>query len=146
MKRILVVDDDAAVARSIGTALKTTDIEHSVDYCSDGAQGKARAAQGQYDLITMDIHMPLMGGVEALREIKANPKSAHIPVIVVTGQHEEVFHRRVLTLGAAAVITKPFDVKELGSLLGEVLSGELVEAHDSPQDPEEDPGIRPLDA
>ena len=142
MKKVLVIDDEPPVARLIAAALKSAGVEHSLDYCSDGAQGRAKAAQGQYDLITLDLHMPLMGGVEALREMKRDPKSAHIPVVVVTGQHDPAFHKRVMELGAAALITKPFQIDQLGTILGQVLAGEHIEPVASP---DQDSDLRPLD-
>lgn len=142
MKRILVIDDDPSVARLVDAALKTAKVEHGLDYCGDGAQGRAKAAQVQYDLITLDIHMPLMGGVEALREIKRNPKSAQTPIVVITGQQDPVFHTRVMRFGAAALVTKPFELEELGLILSKALAGEHIQP---PTVEEEDSDVRPLD-
>jgi len=142
MKRILVIDDEPTVARLIRAALEAAGVEHILDYCSDGAQGRTKAAQGQYDLITLDLHMPLMGGVEALREMKQNPKSADIPVVVITAQKDPTFHQRATQFGTAAVITKPFQVKELGSILARILVGEQFE---QPLGVDQDPDLRSLD-
>ncbi len=141
MKRILVIDDDPSIARAIEIVLKAADVEHVLDYCSDGAQGRLKAAQGRYDLITLDLNMPLMGGVEALRELKRDPRSADIPVVVITAQHDDAYHRRVMKLGAAALVTKPFHAEALGSILSQVVSGEQVEL---PASREGDPDVRPL--
>ncbi len=141
MKRILVVDDDPPVARLIAAALKAAGVEHTLDYCSDGAQGRAKAAQGRYDLITLDLHMPLMGGVEAIREMKRNPKSAHIPVIVITAQKDPAFHKQAMKFGATTLVSKPFKIEELRTILGRVLAGEPVEA---PEIEEEESGLRRL--
>jgi CheY-like chemotaxis protein len=143
MKKILVIDDEAPVARLIGAALNSAGVEHTLDYCSDGGQGRTKAAQGQYDLITLDLHMPLMGGIEALREMKQSPKSAAIPVIVITAQQDSAFHKRAKELGAAAVVTKPFRPDDLGSILAQVLAGAEVELP-APRG-EQDDELRPLD-
>jgi len=143
VKKILVIDDEAFVARLIKAALEAADVKHEIDYCSDGAQGRVKAAQGQYDLITLDLHMPFMGGIEALMEIKRNPTSANIPVVVVTAQSDPAFHRRALEMGAAALITKPFRSDELGRVLQQVLTGEPTEPP-APEGP--GPDLRPLDA
>ncbi len=141
MKRVLVIDDDPPVARLVKAALEDAGVEHTVDYCSDGAQGRTKAAQGTYDLITLDLHMPLMGGVEALREAKRNPKSADIPIVVVTAQQDPAFHRRVLHFGAAALVRKPFEIKALGGILAQVLAGEYAAPAEVERD---DSDIRPL--
>jgi CheY-like chemotaxis protein len=138
----LVVDDEPPVARLVTAALDAAGVQHRVEYCGDGAQGRTKAARGGYDLITLDIHMPLMGGVEALREAKRNPKSAHIPIVVITGQKDPAFHKRVMKFGAAAFVTKPFEVKELGKILSQVLSGEYAEPSAIE---DQDSDIRPLD-
>jgi len=143
MKRVLVIDDEPPVARLISAALKAAGVEHTIDYCSDGALGRTKVAQGQYDLVTLDLHMPLMGGIEALKEMKQNRKSADIPVVVITAQKDPVFHKRAMQLGAAALVTKPFQVQELGSILGQLLAGEQVEPLAGG---EQDSDLRPLGA
>jgi CheY-like chemotaxis protein len=127
MKRILVIDDDPPVALIIKAALDIVKVEHALDYCSDGGQGRLKAAQGGYDLICLDLSMPFMDGFEALGEIKRNPKSAQIPVVVITGAQEPEIRRRVMELGAAAVFTKPFDPVRLGYLLQPILAGGQVQ-------------------
>jgi len=141
MKRVLVVDDEPPVARFVEAALEAAKVEHTLDYCSDGAQGRVKASQEQYDLITLDVHMPLMGGVEALREIKRNPKSADTPIVIITGQQDPGFHKRVMQFGAAAVVKKPFGIEDLGEILSKVLAGEPLEPTTGPED---DSDIRPL--
>ncbi|MFB3882482.1 MAG: response regulator [Armatimonadota bacterium] len=124
MKRILVVDDDPPVARLIGAALKAADVEHTIDYCSDGGQAKVKLGQGGYDLVTLDLAMPLMDGMEALEQMKRDPRCAGIPVVIITAHDEEELHQRALALGAAAVLTKPFTAQAMGDLLRRVLAGE----------------------
>jgi CheY-like chemotaxis protein len=141
MKTILVIDDEAPIARLIGAALKSAGVDHTVDYYSDGAQGKIKAAQGEYDLITLDINMPLMDGMEALVEMKSDPKSAATPVVVVTAEDDEGVHRDLMGAGAAAVITKPVTVEDLGKVLSQVLAGQPVDAL---LGPEKDPDLQDL--
>jgi len=121
MKRILVIDDEPPVARLVSAALKRVEIEHTLDYSSDGAQGRAKAARGEHDLIVLDLAMPLMDGIAALEEVRGNPKSSGIPVVVLTGMHDRALHDRVAELGAVVVITKPCDVHELGTILRSAL-------------------------
>ncbi len=143
MRKILVIDDQAPIARLVTSALKSAGIEHTMDYCSDGAQGKIKAAQGEYDLISLDINMPLMDGVEALEEMKGNPKSASIPVVVITADEDTELHARLLGAGAAAVVTKPAPADDLGKLLERVLAGEDVREVSAPAG---DSDLAPLDS
>ena len=141
MKRILVIDDDPPVARIVKAALDIAKVEHVLDYCSDGGQGRAKAAQGGYDLICLDLSMPFMDGFEALGEMKRNPKSAQIPVVVITGAQEPEVRQRVMELGAAAIVTKPFDPMQLAGVLQQVLAGGQVQP---PPSAAPGGGLRPL--
>ncbi len=129
MKKILVIDDEPTVAHLIAAALRSAGIQHTIDYCSDGAQGRRKAARGGYDLITLDRNMPVMTGDQALREIKRNRRCASVPVVVITAQKDPDFHEHVVELGAAALIVKPFHPRDLGAILQRILAGE-------PPDPE----------
>jgi len=126
MKRILVIDDDPPVARIVKAALDIVKVEYALDYCSDGGQGRAKAAPGGYDLICLDLSVPFMDGFDALGEMKRNPKSALIPAVVITGAQEPEIRHRVMELGAAAVFTKPFEPVCLGHLLQHTLAGGQV--------------------
>lgn len=128
MKKVLVIDDEPPVARLISAALDSADVEHTIDYCRDGGQGRTKAAHGGYDLITLDLHMPLMGGIEAIREMKRNPRSAGIPIVVVTGEEDPAFHNRARQFGAAAIIIKPFQIDLLGRILSRLLAGPQAES------------------
>lgn len=132
MKNVLVIDDEASVARLVEGALKAANIEYHLDYCSDGGQGRALAARGQHDLITLDLAMPFMDGLEALEEIKRNPKSSHIPVIVLTALHDTSMHDGARALGATDVVTKPFDLWELVTIFRLVLARGEVEPPTGP--------------
>jgi CheY-like chemotaxis protein len=123
MKRILVVDDDPPVARLIGAALKAANVEHVLDHCSDGGQARLKVAQGGYDLVTLDLAMPLMDGFEALEQMRNNPKCAGVPVIVITSHQDPEMHQRALELGAMAVLTKPFQIQAVGDILRQALAG-----------------------
>ena len=123
-RRILVIDDEPSIARLISAALSQAKVDHILDHCTDGAQGRIRASQGRYDLVALDLAMPFMDGVTALAEMKEDPRSAQIPVIVVTGRHDPALHQQVLELGAAAVIVKPFQAQEIATVFVRILAGE----------------------
>ena len=135
MKKILVIDDELSVARLIRAALSVADVPHSLEFCTDGGQGRAKAGQEEYDLITLDLAMPLVDGIEALEEMKQDPRLARVPVVVITALTDPALHRRAKELGAAAVLTKPFQLWELVSLFRLLLAGAQVEPRD-----EERPG------
>ncbi len=121
MKRILVIDDEPSVAHLIGLSLRAAKVHHTLEYCSDGSQGRVKAAQGGYDLITLDRNMPLVGGAEVLAEIKRSGRSADTPVVIITAQKDPEFQKSVMELGAAALISKPFRPLELARVLSRLL-------------------------
>jgi DNA-binding response OmpR family regulator len=136
VKQVLVIDDEASVARLVAAALRAADLKHRLDYCSDGGQGRTMAARGQHDLIVLDLAMPLMDGFDALEEMKRNPKSSEIPIIVLTALHDAELHKRARELGAIEVITKPCGLWELVSAFRLILAGKEIKP---PQGADSDP-------
>jgi len=121
VKKVLAIDDEPYVARLLRKVLKDAwgeDVE--LDWASDGGIGKIKAASGDYDLITLDIGMPMMGGIEALAEMKSNPKSAHTPVVIITGMDDPNLPAQAHSLGAAGFVRKPFSAQELGRIIYEI--------------------------
>ncbi len=97
-----------------------------VDVAEDGAvavETMKTAKDGQYDLILMDIQMPIMDGYEATRQIRAleGPSIAHIPIIAMTANAFDEDRKAALDAGMDGHIAKPIDVPKLMKLLKEVL-------------------------
>ncbi len=124
VKRVLVVDDEPAIAHLVRASLKAAGLPCAVDYCSNGAQARLKATQGGYDLITLDRNMPLVGGIDALKAIRRDPRSAAATVVIITAQKDRAFEHHALELGAAAVVAKPFRLQQLAATLGQILSQE----------------------
>ncbi len=132
MRKVLVIDDDPYIPRLVSAALKENNLDHHVEYCSDGGQGRAKASQGGYDLIVLDINMPFMDGTVALAEMKRNPKSAEIPVLVLTGVSDEAVLEQMRAGGAVMVMGKPFEHWELANAVRLVLAGDELRPPKSP--------------
>ncbi len=113
--RILVADDDPDDRMMIEDALEDCGIRINLDFCVDGQdlvdhlQGvKNNAGSGSApDLILLDINMPRMNGLEALRSIKEDPALKTIPVIMLTTSREEADVITSYRLGCNSFITKP---------------------------------------
>jgi PAS domain S-box-containing protein len=78
------------------------------------------AAEHDPDLVLLDLHLPDMPGQEVLRRLQANPKTAGIPVVILSADARPGLVQRLLEQGARAFLTKPLDVKELLELLDAV--------------------------
>jgi two-component system alkaline phosphatase synthesis response regulator PhoP len=120
MKKILVVDDEPYIVKLIESRLKANDYEVIVSY--DGEEGLAKAIQSLPDLIILDIMMPKMDGPAIAEAIRANPKTARIPIIFLTAlvkktETENTDH----VIGGQYFIAKPFKPEELLATIKSVL-------------------------
>ncbi|MDT7896400.1 MAG: hypothetical protein OXFUSZZB_000267 [Candidatus Fervidibacter sp.] len=120
-KRILVVDDEVAIVRMLKDRLESAGFEVLTAY--DGAQAVEVARQERPDLIIMDVTMPRMDGLTAAKQLRSDPTTAHIPIVMLTARGQESDEQAGYAAGAVRYFTKPFSprqlVQELRSLLGE---------------------------
>jgi len=107
-KRILLVDDEAAIVQSLRYNLEKNG--YLVTAAGDGRSAVALAASEEPDLIILDIMLPLLDGIEACKEIR---KSSNVPIIMLTAKHQEVDKVLALELGADDYVTKPFSLGEI---------------------------------
>jgi CheY-like chemotaxis protein len=92
-----------------------------VAVASSGAQGLLRAAEYHPDAILLDVMMPGMDGPSTFRELRKNPLTAEIPVLLLTAKVQSNDKRRFADLGVQAVLFKPFDPLTLPSQIAGVL-------------------------
>lgn len=108
--RILVAEDDAAVARLYAAYAQSRG--HQVIFARDGAETLVTATAEVPDLIWLDIAMPKLDGRDVLKQLKANPRTAGIPVLVVSAFGGDQNMRDLLVdLGAWDVMEKPVDLQ-----------------------------------
>ncbi len=103
--KVLVVDDQAVNVRALA-ALLQPDVETL--FATDGIAALAKARDQSPDLILLDVDMPGMDGYEVCRRLKADPATAGIPVVFVTGMTQAEDEERGLSIGAIDYVTKPF--------------------------------------
>jgi len=126
-KRILVVDDESDVARLIERLLQRAG--YRVYLAEDGQEAIRRATEVHPDLITMDILMPGMSGFEVIQRLRDSPKTADIPVVVISVVKDEEEAQR---LAVADYMDKPIDDEKLLKIVEHVLSrGRKILVHDS---------------
>ena len=109
--RILVVDDDPAMVGAI-TALVGTE-GHQVITAYDGLTAVRRYREEHPDLVLLDLALPDIDGEQVLADLRADPATQAIPVVVVTGDSEPDVQHRVLGHGAQGCLIKPFEVMDL---------------------------------
>ena len=103
-KKILIVDDSALVRRQLTEIIQTLDFE--IDTAKNGKEAVDKATSFQYDIITMDINMPIMNGIEAVKQIMNNQPT---PILMISSLTTEdaTITMDALDLGAVDYIAKP---------------------------------------
>lgn len=105
-KKILLVDDTVTA-----TMLEKLWLGGSYDYVEarDGEEAFHKAVREKPQLILMDLNMPVRNGIDGLRSLKEETRTAAIPVIIVTTRSERDAEQKCRELGCADFITKPID-------------------------------------
>ncbi len=106
VQKVLVADDDAINRQVLGELLKP---EYTVLLAKNGEQALDRALRHAPDLILLDVVMPDMDGYEVLRRLRADPQTAHISVIFISGLDRPEDEANGLNMGASDYIAKPFN-------------------------------------
>jgi twitching motility two-component system response regulator PilH len=119
MARILIVDDSPTQLLSLKRVVEK--LGHGVLTAEDGAAGVEVARREIPDLILMDVVMPNLNGFQATRTIARDPKTSHIPVILVTTKGQDTDRIWGMRQGAKAYVTKPIDEKELAQTIKTIL-------------------------
>jgi CheY-like chemotaxis protein len=109
--RVLVADDDPINRELIEEVCRSEGFE--VEGVDSGDRALATAQLGGFDLLLLDVTMPGMGGLEVCRALKGDPRTAMVPVMIVSASTEDAVRDRATELGAAAFIAKPFRIFEL---------------------------------
>lgn len=120
--KILLVDDDPDVRKLAKFTLEVIG-KHQTVMASSALEGIALATSEQPELILLDLMMPGMDGLAALAELRQNPALASIPVILMTASVHRFESNNYKDLGAAGVITKPFEPMSLTGEIQRIVDG-----------------------
>jgi CheY-like chemotaxis protein len=119
-KTVLIVDD--VLQNRLMQMQSLSELGFDVAQASNGQEGLEQAARLRPDLILMDVMMPVMDGLEAIRQIRARPDLAHLPVIAVSASASAADEARSLAAGASAFISKPIQIDAMLQVIGEHLA------------------------
>ena len=125
MGKILVVDDDPEIRTLVSITLGQN---HSVLEAGDGLEAVDRARKEQPELILLDVMMPHMDGFEACRNLKGDPKTHKIPVIMLTARGTKEDIDKGKTVGCEEYFIKPFSPIALLDKVYQVLEKSRAEA------------------
>lgn len=118
---ILIVDDDAVVAGLLAAIVRGLGWQPVI--AADAMQGTMFAVRGAPSAIVLDLVMPGGGGLGVLRKLRANVRTAGVPVVVPSGAIDPALPDAVRELGAVAFVPKPVDPAAMRALLQQVVGG-----------------------
>ena len=119
--RILIVDDYKTMLRVIGNLLRQLEFSH-IDEALDGSEALAKLRMAKYDLVISDWNMEPMNGLDLLKRVRADPKLAGIPFIMVTAESKTDNVVAAKQAGVSNYIVKPFNAETLGKKLATVFA------------------------
>jgi two-component system response regulator QseB len=109
--RILLVEDDTMLGEGVQRGLRQQG--HAVDWVRDGRAADLAVAGEPYDLVLLDLGLPLKGGLDVLRDLRR--RGRHVPVLILTAQDAVGDRVAGLDAGADDYLVKPFDLDELAA-------------------------------
>ena len=121
MKRILVADDNANSRELIREVLELEGFE--VEEAGDGAEALARIRANSYDLVLLDIQMPVLDGYSVVRALREDAECRPPRIIAVTAYAMHGDREKALDAGFSGYITKPLQIATLRGLMQEMVGG-----------------------
>lgn len=116
---ILIVDDERAIRDMVGFALSRAGFGYAL--AATAAEARSLIEQGRFDLLLLDWMLPDVSGIDFARRLREDPRTASLPIIMLTARGEEDDKVRGLDVGADDYVTKPFSSKELVARIRAVL-------------------------
>jgi len=121
---VLVVDDEQSICLLLHDVLAR--FGHKVSTCQDGGAALELASERQFNLIFLDIRMPGMGGLEALKKLRQVQPGAKF--VMITGFAKDDIIEEALRSGASACLCKPFRLSQVMEVLKDLKTGAPVQA------------------
>ncbi len=111
--RVLLVDDEPQVLRGLERVLAGDSFHWEIRTAGGAEEALAEMRQGEFDAVVTDVNMPGRDGFALLRDIRGDPRTKDVPVIIVTGRDEDDIKQRALDLGAVDLLSKPVHPQDL---------------------------------
>ena len=118
-KRIVIIEDERDVADLVSRRLAREG--YGVDVAHDGRSGLEKVLARPPDLALVDLMLPRLPGTDVVREMRQDPRTAHVPIVIMTAKGDESDVVVGLTLGADDYVVKPFSLAVLVARVAAVL-------------------------
>ena len=116
-KKVLIIDDSPTLRKVLSYLLKKKNIE--TELVQNGKEGLIKIENNSYNLVILDMNMPVMGGIEVLKRLNKK-KDFKTPILILTANNE--VRDQGLRLGASHFLTKPFKPKSIIESISEIFS------------------------
>ncbi len=120
MANILIVDDSASMRNMVSTTLQSAG--HQVKDAGDGQQALAQARAGKFDAVITDLNMPVMNGIELVKNLRSLPTYKYTPILLLTTESAADKKSEGKQAGATGWLVKPFNPEKLLSTVDRVLT------------------------
>ena len=105
-KRVLVVEDSPAMRQLIRFALNKVEGLEVLE-ANDGVDGLSKLTGKKFDLLVVDINMPIMDGLKLIDMVRKNEEHKNVPILIITTESAEEDRQRAMALGVNEYLTKP---------------------------------------
>ncbi len=123
-KKVLIVDDSAVMRKIVERSLRQAGVEvGEVVEANNGVEALAMVKESSFDLILSDINMPMMDGLEFVRQLQEVENAKDVPVVMITTEGSESRVVEALSCGARGYIRKPFTSDQVREYVAPLLEG-----------------------
>ncbi|TVP67691.1 MAG: response regulator [Leptolyngbya sp. LCM1.Bin17] len=123
-KRILIIDDEPDLSEIVQFALDCF-TDWQTDVACTGAEGLKKNNPEPFDAILLDVSMPDMDGLQVFEQLRSQPTTQSIPVILLTAKVQPNDRRRFASMDIAGIITKPFASETIAAEIADILGWEI---------------------
>jgi two-component system chemotaxis response regulator CheY len=123
--RIVIADDSATMRRITRGLLQQFQVVNCAE-AADGQQVLRLLEEGPWDLVLLDLHMPVMDGLQCLAALRARPKTADVPVIILSSDSGAAEVERAYQLGARAFLNKPVRAAALWEAIRSAVPADIL--------------------
>jgi CheY-like chemotaxis protein len=122
LKQVLIVEDSESCAETLQIALESIPgLETRIAHSPHAALAALRDSPGEIAAIVTDLHLPQSDGFDLIRQLRAEPRFARLPILLISGDTDPLLPERALAIGADAFFPKPYSPSAVRKKLEQLL-------------------------